>query len=83
MFYWKLLERTVRSDEAKKPAVQLTPRSLVNLLQRKRDEVLRFMTDLSVPFDNNGSERDLRIIKPQHRITGCSLQDHSIWQSKT
>jgi transposase len=50
----------------------LTPaRRLVNRLRRRRDEVLRFMTDLAVPFTNNGSERDLRMIKVQQKISGC------------
>lgn len=40
-------------------------------LRKKRDEVLRFMMNLSVPFDNNGSERDLRMIKSQQKISGC------------
>lgn len=48
-----------------------TPGSLVKRLQRRRDEVLRFMTDTSVPFDNNGSERDLRMVKLQQKISGC------------
>ncbi len=60
-----------QGDASKKPAPQLTPRRLVNRLQRRRDEVLRFMTDSSVPFDNNGSERDLRMVKLQQKISGC------------
>jgi transposase len=48
-----------------------TPGSLVKRLQRRRDEILRFMTDQSVPFDNNGSERDLRMVKLQQKISGC------------
>jgi transposase len=51
----------------KKRIVQPTARGIVERLQRRRHEVLRFMTDLSVPFDNNGSERDLRMIKLQQK----------------
>jgi len=54
-----------------KPPLQPTPRRVINRLQRRRDEVLRFMSDLRVPFDNNGSERDLRMIKLQQKISGC------------
>ena len=48
-----------------------TPGSLIKRLQRRRDEILRFLTDRSVPFDNNGSERDLRMVKLQQKISGC------------
>jgi transposase len=54
-----------------KPVQQPTPRSLIKRLQKRRDEVLRFMTNLAVPFDNNGSERDLRMVKLQQKISGC------------
>jgi transposase len=55
----------------KKPLPHPTPRNLINRLQRRRDEVLRFMTETGVPFDNNGSERDLRMVKLQQKISGC------------
>ena len=45
-----------------------------NLLERLRDrakEILRFTVDLAVPFTNNGSERDLRPVKTQLKISGC------------
>ena len=45
-----------------------------NLLERLRDrepQILRFTTDLAVPFTNNGSERDLRPVKTQLKISGC------------
>lgn len=45
-----------------------------NLIVRLRDyeaDVLRFLSDPSVPFTNNLGERDIRMSKVQQKISGC------------
>ena len=42
------------------------------LLRLRRDQgaVLRFLTDLRVPFDNSEAERDLRMMKVEQKVSG-------------
>jgi transposase len=44
--------------------------NLLDRLDRHCEEVLRFLTDLRVPFTNNLGERDIRMAKLQTKISG-------------
>jgi transposase len=45
--------------------------NLAVALRDHRHEVLRFVDDLTVWFDNNQSERDLRMARLQTKVSGC------------
>jgi hypothetical protein len=57
-------------DHGRRPK-RTKAQNLLLRLDEREHEVLRFATDFRVPFDNNLSERDLRMIKLQQKISGC------------
>jgi transposase len=81
--FLKRYQRIVNSGYAQNPVMEPPPgpkrrgrrkqSKARNLLDRFRDHpdgILAFMRDFSVPFDNNLSERDLRMMKLRQKISG-------------
>ena len=44
-------------------------------LLKHRDSIFRFLSNPAIPYDNNASERSLRLFKIKQKISGCFRSD--------
>lgn len=61
----------ITSTAARSDKVMHKHNALARRLLDRQDDYLRFTTDWRIPPDNNGSERDIRMIKLRQKVSGC------------
>jgi len=75
--YTRFVTEGLRANPPPKPTgkrgrpKQTPARNLLDRLETHRVAILAFLHDFRVPFDNNQAERDLRMLKVKHKISGC------------
>lgn len=61
----------ITQTAARRDPVMRKHHALARRLIDRQDDYLRFTRDWHVPADNNGSERDIRMIKLRQKVSGC------------
>lgn len=76
--YDSLIKKGIEENPFKPPKIKKRgrikksiPQNLLIRLRDHADDYLRFLYDFNVPFDNNFSKRDIRMIKVKQKISGC------------
>ncbi|HKS50090.1 MAG TPA: transposase [Amycolatopsis sp.] len=69
--YHSAAEMGIISTAARSTTMMRRHDALAHRLLDRQDDYLRFTRDWRIPPDNNGSERDIRMIKLRQKVSGC------------
>jgi hypothetical protein len=61
----------IRQTAARSGKLMRKRNALARRLLDRQDDYLRFIGNFRVPADNNGSERDIRMVKLRQKVSGC------------
>ncbi|HWJ51907.1 MAG TPA: IS66 family transposase [Propionibacteriaceae bacterium] len=61
----------IAATAARSTKVMRKHNALARRLLARQDDYLRFTSNRRIPADNNGSERDIRMIKLRQKVSGC------------
>ena len=71
VFYHSAVQIGVNQTAARTTKTMQKHNALAHRLLDRQDDYLRFTQDWRIPADNNGSERDIRMIKLRQKVSGC------------
>ena len=69
--YRSAVQIGITSTAARSDAVTRKHNALARRLRDRQGDYLRFTRDWWIPPDNNGSERDIRMVKLRQKVSGC------------
>ena len=71
VFYHSAVQIGVNQTAARTTKIMQKHNALAHRLLDRQGDYLRFTQDWRIPADNNGSERDIRMIKLRQKVSGC------------
>jgi hypothetical protein len=71
VFYHSAVQIGVNQTAARTTKTMQKHNAVAHRLLDRQDDYLRFTQDWRIPADNNGSERDIRMIKLRQKGSGC------------